>query len=73
MDAKERQQSIETANQPSIYMTIGIGVVICVIGTFLRFAFDALWLSLFSWAVLALGTVVCFIGVFKILGSSNKS
>lgn len=72
MDAKEREQSIGTANQPSIYMTILIGVVICVVGTFLRFAFDALWLSLLSWAILAVGTVVCCMGVFRILGSSKS-
>ena len=58
MDAKEREQSIDTANQPSIYMTILVGVVICVIGVFLRFAFDSLALSLVSWAILAIGTVI---------------
>lgn len=69
MDAKEREQSIDTANQPSIYMTIGIGVVICVIGTFLRFAFDSLTLSLVSWAILTVGTVICCKGVFRILNA----
>ncbi|MFN0291836.1 hypothetical protein [Pedobacter helvus] len=72
MDAKEREKSIDTANQPSIYMTILVGVVICVVGTFLRFAFDALWLSLLSWAILAVGTVICCMGVFRILGSSKS-
>ncbi|WP_199118692.1 hypothetical protein [Pedobacter sp. ASV28] len=69
MDAKEREQSIETANQSSIYMTILVGVIISVIGVFLRFAFDALWLSLASWAILAVGTVVSCKGVFKILNA----
>ena len=71
MDAKERENSIDTANQPSIYMTIAVGAVICVVGTFLRFAFDALWLSLLSWAILTIGTIICCKGVFQILGSSN--
>ncbi|MFN0255698.1 hypothetical protein [Pedobacter ureilyticus] len=72
MDAKEREQSIETANQPSIYMIILVGVAISVLGTFLRFAADALWLSLLSWAILAVGSVICCVGVFKILGSSKS-
>ncbi|GAB1463151.1 hypothetical protein [Pedobacter sp. UBA4863] len=67
MDAKEREKSIDTANQPAIYMTILVGVIICVIGTFLRFAFDSTALSLVSWAILAIGTVICCKGVFKIL------
>jgi hypothetical protein len=67
MDSKEREQSINTANQPSIYMTIAVGTVICVIGTFLRFLGDSLTLSLVSWAVLAIGTVIACKGVFKIL------
>ena len=67
MDAKEREKSIDTANQPAIYMTILVGVIICVIGTFLRFAFDSMALSLVSWGILAIGTVICCKGVFKIL------
>jgi hypothetical protein len=69
MDARDREQSIETANQPSIYMTILVGVVISVIGVFLRFAFDALWLSLLSWAILTVGTIICCKAVFKILNA----
>lgn len=69
MDSNERDQSIQTANQPAIYMIILVGVVICMVGTFLRFAVDELWMSLLSWAILAGGTVVCCMGVFKILNA----
>ena len=69
MDSKEREQSIQTANQPAIYMTIMVGVVICIVGVFLRFAYDAMWLSLISWAILAVGAVVAIMGVFKILNA----
>lgn len=67
MDPKSREKSMDQANQPSIYMTISVGVVICVIGVFLRFAFDSTALSLVSWAILAIGAVIACKGVFKIL------
>lgn len=69
MNSKEREQSIQTANEPAIYMTILLGVVVSVIGVFLRFAYDALWLSLASWAILAVGAVISCMGVFKILNA----
>lgn len=67
--SEERDQSMETANQTSIYWLILVGVVICMVGTFLRFAFDSVTLSIVSWAILAVGTVVCCKGVFKILNA----
>ncbi len=69
MNPEEREQSIHTANEPAIYMTIAVGVVICMVGVFLRFAYDAMWLSLVSWAILAVGAVVSIMGVFKILNA----
>ena len=67
MDPKEREQSIQTANQPAIYMTILVGVIVSVVGVFLRFAFDSFWLSLASWIILFVGAIICCKGVFKIL------
>lgn len=69
MDSKERDQSMQTANEPAIYMIILVGVVVSVIGVFLRFAYDALWLSLVSWAILAVGSIIACMGVFKILNA----
>ncbi len=67
MDPKEREQSIQTANQPAIYMTILVGVIVSMVGVFLRFAFDSFWLSLASWIILFAGAIICCMGVFKIL------
>lgn len=69
MDSKERDHSMQTANEPAIYMMILVGVVVSVIGVFLRFAYDALWLSLLSWVILAIGSVIACMGVFKILNA----
>ncbi len=67
MDPIEREQSIQTANQSGIYITILVGVAISIIGAFLRFAFDSVWLSLASWIILFVGAIICCMGVFKIL------
>lgn len=66
---EEREQSMETANQPSIYMLILVGVVISVIGVFARFAFDSTILSIVSWGILTVGTIICCKAVFKILNA----
>ncbi len=69
MDPIEREQSIQTANQSGIYTTILVGVVISVIGAFLRFAFDSFWLSLASWIILFVGAIITCLAVFKILNA----
>ncbi len=66
---EEREQSMESANQPSIYMLILVGVVISVIGVFARFAFDSTTLSIVSWIILTIGTIICCKAVFKILNA----
>lgn len=62
-------KSMENANQPSIYKLMIVGVVICMVGVYLRFAFDSNMLSLVSWIILFLGSFICCKAVFKILGS----
>lgn len=69
MDAKEREQSINTANNPAIYSSIALWTIVTVIGVFLRFAFDALWLSLLSWAILAVGFTMACVSAFRILNA----
>lgn len=64
---QEREKSMEAANQTSIYMLILVGVLVCMVGVFLRFAFDSAVLSMVSWAILLIGTVICCKAVFKIL------
>lgn len=64
---QEREKSMEAANQTPIYMLILVGVLVCMVGVFLRFAFDSAVLSMVSWAILLIGTVICCKAVFKIL------
>jgi hypothetical protein len=64
---KRSTKSIQNANQPSIYSLMIIGVVICMVGVYLRFAGDSMVLSIVSWAILFVGAFVCCKSVFKIL------
>ncbi|RZK49947.1 MAG: hypothetical protein EOO99_04155 [Pedobacter sp.] len=65
--SEEREKSMATANESSIYMLMLVGILIGVVGVFLRFAGDSTMLSIISWAILAVGTVIACKGVFKIL------
>jgi uncharacterized membrane protein YeaQ/YmgE (transglycosylase-associated protein family) len=65
--SEEREKSMETANQTGIYKTILVGILIGIVGCYLRFAFDSLYLSIASWVILFLGAIVACRGVFKIL------
>lgn len=62
-------KSMENANQPSIYTLMIVGVLISMLGVYLRFAFDSNMLSLVSWIILFIGAFVCCKAVFKILGA----
>lgn len=65
--SEEREKSMETANQTPIYMLIAVGVIVSMIGVFLRFAFDSTILSIVSWVILFIGSFICCKAVFKIL------
>jgi len=62
-------KSMQNANQPSIYQLLVVGIVLSMIGVFLRFAGDSMILSIVSWVILFVGAFVCCKAVFKILGS----
>jgi len=62
-------KSMQNANESSIYKLLIVGVVVSLVGVYLRFAFDSSILSLVSWIILFLGAFICFKAVFKILGS----
>jgi len=66
---KRSTKSIQNANESSIYSLMVIGVVICMVGVFLRFAGDSMTLSIVSWAILFVGAFVCCKAVFKILAA----
>jgi hypothetical protein len=67
--SEQREQSMKTANETSIYKLIIVGVVISMIGVYLRFAFDSTMLSIVSWVILFVGSFVCCKAVFKILNA----
>ena len=65
--SEERERSMETANQATIYWLILGGVLIGMVGVYLRFAFNSTTLSIVSWVILLIGAIVACKGVFKIL------
>ncbi|NRF38842.1 hypothetical protein [Pedobacter foliorum] len=64
---KHNTESMKRANDTSIYKLITIGVLVGILGVFLRFAGDSTTLSIISWAILGVGAVIACKGVFKIL------
>jgi len=66
---KHNTKSMQNANQTSIYKLLIAGIVVSMVGVYLRFAFDSTTLSLVSWIILFLGAFICCKAVFKILGS----
>jgi uncharacterized membrane protein len=66
---KHNTESMQRANQTSIYQLITIGVVVSMIGVFLRFAGDSMTLSIVSWVILFVGAFICCKAVFKILAA----
>lgn len=69
INPKQNTKSMENANQASIYKLLIVGVVVSMVGVYLRFAFDSSILSLVSWIILFLGAFICCKAVFKILGA----
>jgi hypothetical protein len=65
--SEEREQSMKSANQVSIYKSLLVGILIGVVGVFGRFAFDSTALSIACWGILLIGTIWSFRAVFKIL------
>ena len=55
------------ANQTGYYVTLVIAVVIGLVGTFLRFVQDSFTLSMISNVLLAIGWIIVFRVIFKIL------
>ncbi len=67
--SEEREKSMSTANDTAIYRSTAIGVILCVLGVFLRFAYDSMTLSIVSWGILLVGTILSCKAVFKILNA----
>lgn len=69
MGAKERENSMKTANDTAIYSSLALWTIVTVIGVFLRFVIDTTLVSYISWAILTVGFVMACISVFKILNA----
>jgi hypothetical protein len=62
-------ESMKRANDISIYKLIIVGILIGILGVYLRFAGDSTTLSIVSWVILLIGAIVACKGVFKILAA----
>lgn len=65
----QNTESMKRANETSIYTMIVVGVLISLVGVYLRFAFDSTTLSIVSWVILFVGSFIACKGVFKILAA----
>lgn len=66
---KHNTESMKRANETSIYTLITVGVLVSILGVYLRFAADSTTLSIVSWVILFIGSFIACKGVFKILGA----
>ncbi|MDQ7947377.1 MAG: hypothetical protein REI78_11485 [Pedobacter sp.] len=66
---EEREKSMQAANETGHYKMLLVGVVIGIIGVYARFAIDAVWLSILSWVILTIGTVIACKAVFKMMNT----
>lgn len=66
---KHNTESMKRANELSIYKLITIGTLIGIVGVYLRFAADSTMLSIISWAILLIGSIIACKGVFRILAA----
>jgi len=66
---KSTEESMKRANETSIYTLIVAGVLVSMVGVYLRFAFDSTTLSIVSWVILFVGAFIACKGVFKILAA----
>ncbi len=66
---KHNTQSMKNANDTGIYKLMVVGIIVSILGVYLRFAFDSMTLSIVSWVILFVGAFICCKAVFKILGA----
>lgn len=66
---KHNTESMKRANELSIYKLMTVGILISILGVYLRFAGDSATLSIVSWVILFVGAFIACKGVFKILAA----
>lgn len=67
VEQRPAKKTDNNANKTSHYVTLIIAVVIGLVGTFLRFAQDSFTLSMISNVLLAIGWIIVFRVIFRIL------
>ena len=66
---KHNTESMKRANDISTYKLMTAGILIGILGVYLRFAGDSVALSIVSWAILTIGAVIACKAVFKVLNA----
>lgn len=66
---KHNTDSMKRANELSIYKLMTVGILVSILGVYLRFAGDSTTLSIVSWVILLIGSIIACKGVFKILAA----
>lgn len=67
VEHKRATKTDNNANNTSHYLTLSIAIVIGLVGTFLRFVQDSFTLSMISNVLLAIGWIIVFRVIFRIL------
>jgi uncharacterized membrane protein len=62
-------ESMKRANEVSIYKLMAVGILVSILGVYLRFAGDSMTLSIVSWAILFVGAFIACKGVLKKLSA----
>lgn len=67
LEKRPARKTENNANETHYYVTLAVAVAIGMVGTFLRFVQDSTLLSAISWILLAIGALIAFRVVFRIM------
>ena len=67
MEDSLKNNSTAEANNPSHYTTITLGIVVGLVGIFLRFVADGSMITIISNVLWVVGSVICIKAVLNIL------
>jgi len=67
MEDSLNNNSTAEANNPSHYITITLGIVVGLLGIFLRFTAEGSMITIISNVLWVIGSVICLRAVLKIL------
>ncbi|MFA5243786.1 MAG: hypothetical protein WC380_00665 [Pedobacter sp.] len=67
MEDSLNNNSTAEANNPSHYITITLGIIVGLVGIFLRFAAEGSMITIISNVLWVIGIVICLRAVLRIL------